>query len=54
MNKKNIFFNVIKKEDQFSQLLVNLVNENEELRNILQNFFFENHNIRLPEFVIDL
>jgi hypothetical protein len=50
MNKKNIFYNVIKKENQFSQLLVNLVNENEELRKIIRNFFFGNLNIEFELF----
>lgn len=50
MIKRNVFFNVIKKEDQFSQLLVNLVNTNEEIKEIVQKFFFKSSDIEIELF----
>jgi len=37
---QNIFHKVIKSENQISQLLVNLVNENKDIRTIITEFFF--------------
>ncbi|HET7115763.1 MAG TPA: hypothetical protein VFI29_04705 [Hanamia sp.] len=39
---KNIFYNVIKTENQFSQLIVNMLNAEEDIKKIIQKFLFPN------------
>lgn len=45
MKERNYFHNVIKNENQLSQLLLNIINNNLQLRQIVERFFFAKEDV---------